>query len=66
MEANPNRTHDRIKQRLNTTNIKAHCLVSLYYYTILSSIIDITFSRMSSYRTALGEVCNFQHVSGAE
>ena len=42
MVADPNRTHDGIKQRLNTTNIKAHCLVSLYYRTILSSIIDIT------------------------
>jgi len=41
MAANPNRTQDRIKQSLNTTNIKARCLVSLYYHTILSSIIDI-------------------------
>jgi len=42
MAADPNRTHDRIKQMLNTTNIKAHYLVPLYYRNTLSSIIDIS------------------------
>lgn len=40
--ANSNRTHDRIKQMLNATNIEAQCLVPLYYRNTLSSIIDIS------------------------